>query len=380
MPTTIAIIATILLILAVAYIVTLTLNRSNDRLRYVERVAETEQKLSDLNSDVLLYQSALDQIEECVLYLDGRRRIKYLNRAARELVGPQEGRMLIEAVRDYELDDLFRRSIAQAEDQSAIIHLSWPPRLVGASVKLLGPAGIVLVLSDKTELENLQRVRRELIANVSHELRTPIATLQLLIDTLLEGAADDSEARAHFLNQLKEQTTHLGDIVRQSLYLASLESGGMESQLGPVAVTDIVEAGVSRLTPAAQRKMVNLVTDIEPGLSPVRADLDQMTRVMANLLENAIKWTPPHGTIRIISARDGEYVRFGVTDTGPGIPPEVLPRIFERFYKADMARSDEGTGLGLAIAKHTVLSHGGRIWAESVEGEGASVYFTLHAA
>lgn len=339
--------------------------------------AEELERLERLH---VLAESALDLVEDAVLYVGRDRRILYANEAARRLVRAEEGQTLIEAIRDHELETLLRRCIAQGEEQSAVVRLSRPTRVVRALVRPVGGVGVVMALSDRTELAHLQRVRQELITNISHELRTPLATLQMLIETLLEGAADDPAARDNFLAKLHEQVAHMSGIVEQSLELARLESGTARVLTAPVAPGALVSSCIERLRPQAARKGLLLLSAVETDLPPVRADFHQVSRVLTNMLDNAIKWTPPGGRVDVTATRDHDYIRFEVSDSGPGVPPERLPRLFERFYTGDESRTGHSTGLGLAIAKHTVQAHGGRIWAESEPGRGASFFFTLPIA
>lgn len=350
-----------------------------------------EQPAGDGRSE--LDSCALDLVEDAVIYLDGRRRVLYLNRSARSLTDAEEGQPLIEALRDHDIENLLRRSIAQGEEQMATVELTRPGRVVEAMVHPVPEVGIVMALRDRTEVLHLQKVRRELIANISHELRTPLTTQQFLVETLIEGAVDDPEARDDFLLKLKEQVDHLSAIVQQSLYLASLESGQVTATIQAVPVQALVRRSVNQLLPRAQQAGVEVSVELSHELPLVNADPEQIRRVMTNLLDNAIKWTPPGGRITVRATRDADHaasdvragprtcpVCFEVRDTGPGIPTEQLSRLFERFYKGDEARSGGGTGLGLSIAKHAVQLHGGHIWAESTEGEGASFYFTLPVA
>lgn len=320
---------------------------------------------------------ALELVQDAVLLLDENRVVTFANRSARSLYQVDVGRPLIESLRDYELESLIRLSPEKGRECSSTINLSRARRVVHAVARPLNDSGMALVLSDETQIRHLDQVRRELVANISHELRTPIATLQLLADTLVGGAVDDEEARTYFLEKIREQIAHLSDIVQQSLYLASLESGQRPAQLTAVSVSELITATVERLQPQATQKGINVSVRIEPGLPAANADFDQVERVLTNLLDNAIKWTPPGREISIHSRLDGSYVRFEVRDAGPGIPADRLHRLFERFYTGEESRSHTGTGLGLAIAKHTVEMHGGHIWAESEEGQGASFYFTL---
>lgn len=346
----------------------------------LEHTRERDFEITQREQRATLDRNALDLTGDAVIYLDGNRRITHLNKAARRLVTAEEGQPLIEAIRDHDLENLLRRSIAQGERQTGMVEVSRLGRVVRAEVQPFTDVGIVMVLRDETELLHLQKVRRELVANISHELRNPLNTLQVLIETLIEGAVDDPAARDYFLQKLNEQVGHLSGIVRESLHLASLESGEARLVLRPVPVRTLIERNVDRLLPQARRADTEMHTHVPEGLPAVLADFEQMSRALTNLLDNAVKWTPAGGHITICAQQAGGCVRFEVRDTGLGIPQSSLPRLFERFYKGDESRSGAGTGLGLAIAKHAVEMHGGRIWAESTEGEGASFFFTLPVA
>jgi len=168
--------------------------------------------------------------------------------------------------------------------------------------------------------------------------------------------------------------------VEELLELSRIESGQAPLRLAPTSVAEVMIPPVERLRPQAERAGLALEIELPPRLPHVSTDVDRARLVLTNLVHNAIKFTPPGGRITVAVRQDGDEVIFSVHDTGVGIPAEDLPRIFERFYKADRARSGGGTGLGLAIAKHIIQGHGGRIWAESVEGQGSTFYFILPVA
>jgi two-component system phosphate regulon sensor histidine kinase PhoR len=229
-------------------------------------------------------------------------------------------------------------------------------------------------------VRRLETVRRDFISNISHELRTPLASLKALADTLRDGALEDPPAAQRFLDRMEVEVDALTQMVQELLELSRIESGQVGFEMAQVPVVNVVRPPVERLRPQAERADLQLSVDLAPDLPPVLADAERMQQVITNLVHNAIKFTPPGGEVAIsATAGEGEVI-ISVRDTGVGIPADDLPRIFERFYKADRARSGGGTGLGLAIAKHIVLAHGGRIWAESVEGRGSTFYVALPLA
>lgn len=264
-----------------------------------------------------------------------------------------------------------------------------------------GPQASLVIFQDLTRVRRLETVRRDFISNISHELRTPLASLQALVDTLRDGALDDPPAARHFLDRMETEVEALTQMVQELLELSRIESGQAPMRLIPTSVADVVFPPVERLRPQAERAGLSITIDLPPDLPPVLADAERAQQVITNLVHNAIKFTPSGGQIQVSGSglqvssdghiqpetlnlepetfSSGEWVLIAIEDTGIGIPADDLPRIFERFYKADRARSGGGTGLGLAIAKHIVQAHGGRIWVESVEGKGSTFYVALPA-
>jgi two-component system phosphate regulon sensor histidine kinase PhoR len=245
-----------------------------------------------------------------------------------------------------------------------------------ARTALLAGGGLVLALQDVSQVQRLGRARRDFVANISHDLRTPLASIRLLVETLQAGAISNALVASDMLNKISLEVDALSQLARELLDLALIESGQMPLKLQPTDLRELARTQVERLGPQTQQKQQTLEVDIPGGLCAL-ADGEMIGRVLSNLLHNACKFTPEGGRISVRARRDGEDVTLLVTDTGPGIPPEDLARIFERFYKVDRARGQSGTGLGLAIARHIVEGHGGRIWAESRLGHGATFSFTL---
>ena len=247
-----------------------------------------------------------------------------------------------------------------------------------------------LIIEDLTETRRLERMQRDFIANISHELRTPLTSVRLLVETL-EDVIDTNPDRAQeFIEKIENEIQYLGELVTELLELSRLESGQTMMTIEPIEAERLVREVMARMLPLAQRHRVSLGTEIQQGSTLIAADSKQITRVLVNLIHNAVKFTPSGGDIVIGTATqaDQHTQRFFVRDTGVGISEEDLPRIFERFYKTDRARTKAGfigpggggTGLGLAIARHVIESHGGRIWAESSPGQGSIFSFTLSIA
>ncbi len=247
-----------------------------------------------------------------------------------------------------------------------------------------------LAIEDLTELRRLERVRRDFIANISHELRTPLASVRLLAETLEEAIDTDRDKAQTFVEKIETEVHYLTNLVSELLELSRIESGQVSMLIEPVEAEQLVREVMARMLPLAQRHRVMLRTDIQQGKTLVAADSKQAVGVLVNLVHNAIKFTPSGGVVVIgtILASEGRTQQFFVRDTGVGIRAEELPRIFERFYKADRARSradfigpgGKGSGLGLDIARHVGVAHGGSISAESVVGNGSTFTFTLPVA
>jgi two-component system phosphate regulon sensor histidine kinase PhoR len=292
---------------------------------------------------------------------------------------PSPGGLLSEYITHGEILHWVDRALHSRGAVSGALTLS-PGSFLEVQIHALGEEGMLLLAQDVTELRHLRTVRRDFVANVSHELRTPLASIRLLVDTLENGALDDREVAGTFVHRIGVEADHLIQMVTELLELSRIESGQMPARGREQAtVAELIDTAVERLSIVAQDKSITIGTQLEPQLPPVHVDRDQIVQVLLNLLFNAIKFTQPGGSVTVRASRDDRLVAVTVTDTGVGIAPDDLPRIFERFYKSDRsrARSGGGTGLGLPIARHIVEAHGGSIRAESQEGHGSAFTFTL---
>ena len=331
-------------------------------------------------------EAVLTTLADGVVITDADSNVLLLNWAAAALmrVDPAEsiGQRFAVISRDHEMMSLLRSALDEGESRSATIEFGLNRRQVETTVMAVSDAGErlgLIILRDVTDLRRLEVIRREFVANVSHELRTPLATIRALIETLEGGAIDDPDAAPRFLGRVVGEVERLTALVDELLDLARVESGRSDIRRSLVTPAALVGGAVERVAALAQRAQITVVADVAPDLSPVSVDTAQIERVLLNLAHNAVKYTPPGGTITLTAEeRDSELV-IGVRDTGTGIPADELPRLFERFYKADRARRSGGTGLGLAIAKHIVIAHGGTIWAESELGAGSTFAFSLPA-
>jgi two-component system, OmpR family, phosphate regulon sensor histidine kinase PhoR len=240
------------------------------------------------------------------------------------------------------------------------------------------PAGAVMVLHDITELRRLERARRDFVANVSHEFRTPLTAIQGFADTLLGGALEDVQNRERFLEIIRSNAERLSRLTNDLLRLSQIEAGQLQLNFHSVSLPEIIDPCVENIRIQAEQKGILIDTECNESLPPVHGDCHALQEILQNILDNAVRYTPTGGKIQVRASRTPEFAVIRVEDTGIGIPKEHQGRIFERFYRADTARSRElgGTGLGLSIAKHLVEIHGGHIDVESEVGKGStfSVY------
>jgi two-component system phosphate regulon sensor histidine kinase PhoR len=342
--------------------------------------------------------AVLSHMHDGVLITDAHGHVESANAAACHLLettlGRVTGRSLIEVTHSHELHQALRAVLTAESGARQKLEVEIGRRKLAAVVTAVpgeersgrGPTGL-LVLQDVTELHRLERARRDFVANIGHELRTPLASIKLLVETLTHSVRDDPDATQDFLSRIDVEVDGLTQLVRELLELSRLESGQVPLDRRPVDLTELLEKAASRLRAQAERAGVALNVEAGPGLSYAYADPNRVEQVLVNLLHNAVKFNHPGGqvTLRAASENDG-WLRVSVTDTGSGIPPDDLPRIFERFYKVDKARTataererdrEGGTGLGLAVARHIVQAHGGQLWAESAYGVGSTFSFTL---
>ena len=332
----------------------------------------------------------LQIMNDAVLVVDELGTVEMINPAAERVFSVRgeavTGHSLAEVLRHHQIIALWQRSLEAGETERALIEVSTERLFLQAVAKPLGevrPGSTILLFSNLTRQRFLETVRRDFVSNLSHELRTPLASLKALTETLQSGALEDPPAARRFLERMETEVDALTQMVAELLELARIESGRVPLQMTATRPADVITSAVDRLRLQAERARLNLTVDSPESLPAIQADITRLEQVLVNLLHNAIKFTPPGGTIHISAnvedGEDGEPVTvvFSVSDTGVGIAADDLTRIFERFYKADRARSSGGTGLGLAIARHIVEAHNGRIWAESVEGKGSTFYFSI---
>jgi two-component system phosphate regulon sensor histidine kinase PhoR len=355
----------------------------------LERLRQAQRERDDARAELRYRNEQWDTvnqtISEGVILLDARGQIVWLNSAAATLLNVREaqGQPFTRIAWAWQLNALIADVLARhAEALSQIVVKDERAFRVAVRARMIrGTSGALIVLSEITELQRLGRMRRDFVANISHELRTPITALRILADTLAKELGDASPAQV-WLAKLLSQVDALRQLTDELMDLARIESGQMPIKLVETPVADLVAQVVERFRPQIERQELALEITAPADLR-VLADPAGAQRALGNLLHNAIKFTPARGQIAIRARPVDDMIEISVHDTGIGIPANVLPRIFERFYKLEHARrTDEphSTGLGLAIAKHLIEAHGGKIWAASVEGKGSTFYFTLPAA
>lgn len=367
------------------------------------RAASLERTLSFIRKELAEVQTRRKRLlaasTQALVIVEDDYRVSSANKVAKGLFGPLNREMsFIEWTRQHQLNELVEQTLQN--HKMPPVYFTRHDKVLEAhakSIKLKKKVvAVALAIHDVTELQRLTRARRDFVANISHELRTPLASIRLLTDTLLNGALSDGDMALNLVDKIAAQTETLSQLAQELMDLSLIESGQAPLRLGPCPLREVVQEQVEYLLPQAERKNIQLKVDIEGDLI-VLVDKTMIARVITNLVHNAIKFTDTGSVVinacfacndelsDLIASRlpadngSDDWVLVSVADTGIGIPPYEISRIFERFYKIDRARKrpHAGTGLGLAIAKHIVEAHGGIIWAQNNPEGGATFYFTL---
>lgn len=350
------------------------LNQTAERLH--ASFAESESRGQEL-------AAILDSMQEAVFAVTPEGAVRWSNAVMQQIANTQirTGRPLVHSVRDPEVLNCLRGTLAGHEVRNGRSSSLAPGRVFEISTIPLSDGGALVVLRDVTSIEAAERSRREFIANVSHELRTPLTSIQGYVETLIEDPHARPETTREFLGVILKNATRMNRLTEDLLALASVESPDYKLALQPIRASSLVADAIHALGGIVLDSGVELESAGAPD-AQIMADPDAMIQVFGNLIENSLKYAKSGKRICVGAQLAGGEVQFSVRDFGPGIASEHLNRIFERFYRVDKARSREsgGTGLGLAIVMRIVQAHGGRIWAESELGSGATFHFTLPLA
>jgi len=352
-----------------------------------QTAARLDQTIRTLTEERNLSSAILGSMVEGVAVVNASERVLFSNPSFASVLGlgspPQPGSGLVEVVRQTELIEAVRKVLAgEARVESEIVTGTLRQHFFAATVAAVRTTqanGAVVVLHDITDLRKLERVRRDFVANVSHEFRTPLTAIQGFSETLLGGAMNDPQNRDRFLGIILEHARRLARLTDDLLMLSKMDADRLELELRRLPVEQLVAGCVETAQPRAVEKDLRLSVNLGKKLPDIAGDRRRLTEVLQNLLDNAIQYTPAGGQIMVSAERHDGDVVFTVSDTGIGIPQADQPRIFERFYRVDVARSREvgGTGLGLSIAKHLMEAHGGRLWVESEVGQGSQFHFSV---
>ncbi|MGH9774366.1 MAG: ATP-binding protein [Candidatus Acidiferrales bacterium] len=368
-----------------------------------ETAVRLDRTIGTLTAEHHRSAAILRSMAEGVAVVDAKARLIFSNDAFSKILGldeaPMEGRPFLEAARQPEMLQAIEKALAKGDVVRSEFEVGTVnPKNFDATVAPLPPSeeaggksddtqeskirGAVVVLHDMTEVRQLERIRRDFVANISHELKTPLTAIQGFAETLLGGALEDKHNNRRFVEIIRDQSVRLTRLTNDLLKLSRIEAGKLDLEFRPVPLAEVIEKCAEMALLKASQKEIVLEVDYPAGMHAVRGDSVSLRDLLQNLLDNAVQYTLPGGKIRVTAeAKDGEAV-VCVADTGIGIPQAEQSRIFERFYRVDAARSREagGTGLGLAIAKHLAETHGGRIWVESEVGKGSRFYFSIPLA
>ncbi|MFZ5597910.1 MAG: two-component system histidine kinase PnpS [Bacillota bacterium] len=342
--------------------------------------------INEITAEKDLMHAVLNSMHDGVVAVDGDGCVLMINPVVARVLNISgeypEGKDVVGLIRHPEFERNLKVALETQEESTIEVQVLTPDpkfyRVVFTPLKGTGRGGVVAVFRDITERRQLELIRAEFIANVSHELRTPLTSMKGFVEALLDGALEDRETAVRFLRIINDETERMNRLIGDLFSLSEIESRRVVPAREELQMKEIIEKVFDILSHAAGEKEINLVSNIGDDFPVITGDGDMLTRVFINLVDNAVKYSNGPGEINVSGGSYGGEVFISVTDRGIGIPEESLPRIFERLYRVDKARSRKygGSGLGLAIVKHIVEIHGGRIEVDSKVGAGSK--FTVY--
>ena len=352
---------------------------------------EINAKVKNISFEKAKLETILSSMFEGIMLTNEKGEILLLNPSIRKLFfidSLTEGKKPLEVIRNNAIQEIVDRVLHENREvitQEVSISIPEQKTIMINGVPIVKDnvtEGAVFVFHDITELKRLEDIRKDFVANVSHELRTPISSIKGYAETLLDGKVDSEDNVKEFLGIIYQDSNRLANLIDDLLDLSKIESGKMKMEFELLEVLPLVKRCVNVLEKTAKDKKLSIKLEIPANLSKALGDHNRLSQVFLNLLDNAIKYTPEGGAICVGAANKEKFIQVDISDTGIGIPEKDLPRIFERFYRVDKARSRElgGTGLGLSIVKHIIQTHNGQVWVQSTLGQGSTFSFTIPIA
>ena len=352
--------------------------------------ASIREKINSIKFKNTTMEAILSSVVNGIIAVDSHKKILFINPIALKMLNITEvdivGKHLLHVIRNNKIDNMIKNILENRSYEENEITLSYPEekifRLYSNAIKHPerdGVIGIIIVIQDVTEIKKLEKMRSEFVANVSHELKTPLTSIKGFVETLKSGAIEDENASIHFLNIIEDEADRLNRLITDILSLSELETKRIKPRLERINTSDKISEIVSILQNQARKKDINLITTIAADVRNLEGDLDQFKQMLINLIDNAIKYTTEGGVVEVTANNLGNDVVIIIKDNGIGIPIEHIPRLFERFYRVDKARSRNvgGTGLGLAIVKYIAIQFESKIEVRSEVGKGTEFILTI---
>jgi two-component system, OmpR family, phosphate regulon sensor histidine kinase PhoR len=353
--------------------------------------AQLREKIIQITEERAQLSAVLSTMIEGVLAVDPQGKVLLMNQALAQMfqIDPAfSGKYHYEIIRNHQLNQFIQIVLSERKAKSQELSAIYPSEKIFMVQSAVSQEyrneliGAVLVFHDITEIKKLEKVRRDFVANVSHELLTPLTSIKGFVEALKDGAINEPQKSTRFLSIISQHTDRMNKIVSDLLQLSQIESKDFELKIEPFLIKDLFEEILLAIKPSANKKLQTIEIHLPSKDQRVLGDRHRIGQVLTNLVDNAIKYTPEKGNIKMESRDKGEFIEIAVIDNGMGIPQSDLPRIFERFYRVDKGRSRElgGTGLGLSIVKHIIEAHGGKVNVQSQLGKGSEFSFALKKA